>query len=116
MVKTAEEIVTFGQGNVEAFVKSGQIVATGMQDMTRMMVATAHASFEEALSAFKAMATAGSVRKAMDLQTALARSTVEKALTQSGHVAETSMKLAEQAIAPIATRVSLAVQTFGKVA
>lgn len=116
MVKTAEEIVTFGQGNVEAFVKSGQIVATGMQDMTKMMVATAQATLEEAMTAFKAMATARSVREALDLQTALARSTMEKAMTQSGQVAETSMKLAEQAIAPIATRFSLAVETFGKAA
>ena len=114
MVKTAEEFVTFGQGNVEAIVKSGQILATGMQDMTKNMAATAQASFDEALTAFRAMASARSVREAMDLQSALIRSTLEKALTQTGHVAESNLKLAEQAIAPIATRFSLAVETFGK--
>jgi phasin family protein len=116
MVKTAEEIVTFSQGNVEAFVKSGQILAAGMQDITKQMAATAQASFDEAMGAFKAIATARSVREAMDLQTQLARSTVEKAMTQTGQVAETTMKLAEQVVAPLASRFSLAVETFGKAA
>ena len=114
MVKTAEEIVTFGQGNVEALVKSGQILATGMQDMTKQMAATAQASFDEAMGTFRAIASARSVREAMDLQAALARSTLEKAVTQSGQVAESTLKLAEQVVAPIASRFTLAVETFGK--
>jgi phasin family protein len=116
MVKTAEELVTFGQGNVEALVKSGQVLANGMQTLTRQMAATAQASFEETLSTFNAIATARSVREAMDLQAALARSTIEKAMTQSGQVAESALKLTEQVVAPIASRFSLAVETFGRAA
>ena len=39
-MKTAEQFITFGQGNVEALVKSSQIVATGLQDLTKQMAAT----------------------------------------------------------------------------
>ncbi len=113
-MKTAEEFVTFGQGNVEACIRSGQILATGMQNLTKHMAASAQASFDEAMGTFKAIAAARSVREAMDLQAALARSTIEKAVTQTSQVAETTLKLTEQVVAPLASRFTLAVETFGK--
>ena len=114
MVKTAEELVTFGQGNIEAFVKSGQAFATGLQAMSKQFAAHAQASIDETMSAFRAIATARSVREAMDLQAALARSTMEKAMTHSGQAAESALKLTEQVVSPLATRFTLAVETFGK--
>ena len=113
-MKTAEEFMTFGQGNIEALVQSGQIVATGLQDLGKQIAADAQASLEETLSAYRALTNVGSLREAFDLQSSLARSTIEKAMAQSGKVAETSFKLAEQAIAPLANRVTYAVETFGK--
>ena len=70
----------------------------------------------ETLSTFRAMISVRSVKEAIDLQATLARSTIEKAVSHTGHVAETSFKLAEQAIAPIAGRVTLAVESFSKAA
>jgi phasin family protein len=113
-MKTAEEFVTFGQGNVEAFVKSGQILIAGVQDLTKQVAASAQASFEEALGTFKKITSARSVREALDLQAGYARSTLEKAVAQSGQVAESTLKLTERVVAPIASRLSLAVETFGK--
>lgn len=115
-MKTAEEMVTFGQGNIEALVKSSQIVATGWQDLGKTMAAHAQASMDEAMSTFRAMTGVRSIKEAFDLQTTLARSAVEKTLTQTGHVAESSFKLAEQAMAPIANRMSVAVSSFTKTA
>ncbi len=113
-MKTAEDFVSFGQGNVEAIVKSSQIMATGIQELTKQMAATAQASLDEAVSTFRAMAGVKSIKEVIELQTTLARSAVEKAMTQTSHVADTSMKLAEQAIAPITGRMTLAVESFGK--
>ncbi len=115
-MKTAEDFVSFGQGNVEALVKSSQIVATGLQDIGRMMATSAQASMSEAMETFHALSGVRSIQEAIDLQATLARSVVEKALTQTGQVAETSLKVAEQAIAPITSRMSLAVQSFGRAA
>ncbi len=115
-MKTAEEFVTFGQGNVEAIVKSGQIMATGMQELTKQMAASAQASMSEAMSMFQALSGVRSMKEAVELQTNMARTSVEKALTQTGHVAESGFKLAEQAFAPITSRMSLAVETFSKTA
>ena len=42
-VKTAEEFVSFSQGNVEALMKAGQIWAAGVQDLNKSFAATAQA-------------------------------------------------------------------------
>src|SRR3954452_24215864 len=52
-MKTAEELVAFGQGNFEAIVKSGQIWASGVQDIGKQMAANAQASFDDTMSTFK---------------------------------------------------------------
>lgn len=115
-MKTAEDFVAFSQGNVEAFVKSGQILAAGLQEMGRQFAAQTQAQTQEALSTFRRLSAAKSVREALDLQTSFARAAVEQAVAQTGKNAEASLKLAEQAFAPIGSRVALAVGTFGKAA
>ena len=42
-MKTAEELAKFNQGNFEALVKSGQIWASGVQDITKQAAASAQA-------------------------------------------------------------------------
>ena len=113
-MQTTEQLVNFGQGNVEALVKSSQIFTTGLQDLGKLMAASAQATMDDAMTAFHAMTSVRSLKDAADLQASLARSAMEKALTQSNQVAETSFKVAEQVFAPISGRMSLAVQSFGK--
>ena len=113
-MKTTEEFVAFGQGNVEAFMKSSQIWAAGMQDLSKQVAATAQANFDETMSTFKAMSTIKSLKDAFELQAGLARSTMEKTMAESGRLTDASLKLTEQAMAPITARVTLAVEKFGK--
>ncbi len=113
-MKTAEDMVTFGQGNMEAFVKAGQIWAAGVQDLSKQMAATAQAQMDQTVATFKALAGVKSFKEAVDLQSTLARSTVEKAVAETGKLTDASMKLAEQTFAPITARVTLAVEKFGR--
>ena len=113
-MQTAEEMMSFGQGNLEAVMKSGQIWASGVQDLSRQMAASAKASFDETMATFKALAGVKSFKEAVELQSSLARSSVEKAVAETGKLTDASMKLAEQAAAPLTARVNLAVETFGK--
>ena len=113
-MKTAEELVAFSQGNLEAMVKSGQIWAAGVQDIGKQIAATAQASFDETMSTFKALSSVKSLKDAFDLQASLARSTLEKTLAESGKLTDASMKLTEQTLAPLTARVSLAVEKFAK--
>jgi len=115
-MKTAEELVKFSQGNIEAFVKSGQIWSEGVQDLTKQAAASAQASYEENVSALKALSGARSVKDAIELQANHARSSVERAVANAGRFADASVKLAEQALAPLTARVTLAVEKFAKAA
>jgi len=114
-MKTAEELMEFAQGNGEALMKSGQIWAAGVQHISVQVVATAQASFNETMSVFKALTSVTSLKEAMDLQTNLARSTLEKTVNESGKLTKASFELTEQVIAPITARVTLAAEKFAKV-
>jgi phasin family protein len=113
-MKTAEEMVSFSQGNMEAFVKAGQIWAAGVQDISKQFAATAQASLDETMSTFKALSSVKSLKDAMELQASLARSALEKTMTESGRLTDASFKLTEQTLAPITARVTLAVEKFAK--
>ena len=53
-MKTAEEIMTFSQGNIEALTRSSQIWSTGVQDLSKQVAASAQASIDETVGMFKA--------------------------------------------------------------
>jgi phasin family protein len=116
MMKTTEEFVAFGQANAEALMKSGQIWATGVQELTKQFATTAKASFEESVSTMKAITTAKSVKEAMELQSCFAKTAFEKAVAESKQMTDASIKLTEQTLAPITARVTVAVESFGKAA
>jgi len=115
-IKATEELVAFGQGNLEAFLKAGQIWAAGVQDLSKAVTATAQAQLDETLATVKALAGVKSLKDAVDLQTTLARASVEKAVAEAGKLTDASLKLAEQTFAPLTARVSLAVEKFSHAA
>lgn len=114
-MKTTEALFAFSQGNVEAITRSSQILATGAQDIGQSLAATARASLEDTMGTFKAFSTVKSVKEAMELQSGLFRTMMERAVSQTSQLTASSMKLSEQAFAPITARLSLAAETFGRV-
>jgi phasin family protein len=114
MMKSTEELVAFGQANMEAFVKSGQIWSAGVQELTKQIATSAKASFDESVSTLKAISTARSVKEAIDLQSTFAKAALEKAVAESNKITDASIKLTEQTLAPITARVTVAVESFGK--
>ena len=115
-MKTAEDFVAFNQSNVEAIVKSSQIWSAGVQDLSKQVAATAQAQFEETVSVFKALSGLKSFKDALELQSSFARSAMEKSMAQSSRLTDASLKLTEQALAPITARVTTAVESFSKAA
>ncbi len=115
-IKTAEDLVSFGQGNLEALAKSSQIWAAGVQDLGKQLAASAQAQVDQTMATWKALASAKSLKEAMELQSSLARASVEKAVAETGKLTDASIKLAEQAFAPLTARISLAAERFGRVA
>lgn len=111
-IHTAEQFAKFQQGNLEAMVKAGQIFAAGLQDIGKHVAAQAQANFEEGTATFRALTSVKSLKEAIELQTSFAKTSLEKAMAESTKLTETSLKLAEQACAPLTARVNAAVETF----
>lgn len=116
MTKTAEDFMAFGQSNMDAIMKSGQIWAAGMQGISKQVATTVQASFDETLAAFKAMTAVKTPKDALDIQTNLVRANLEKAVTETSKLTEASRKLAEQAFAPITSQMNAVAEKFAKVA
>lgn len=114
-MKTAEDFLAFGQSNMDAFVKSSQIWAAGVQDISKQVAASAQASFDETMAAFKAMSGVKNPKDAMDMQANLVRANMEKAVAETSKITDASMKLAEQAFAPITAQMTAAAEKFAKV-
>lgn len=113
-MKTSEEFLAFTQGNMEAFVKASQIYAAGFQDISKNVAASSKASIEDSVAFGKSLMGVKSVKEAFDLQTGYAKASIEKAVAESNKFADASVKLAEEAVAPLTARITMAVETFGK--
>jgi len=113
-MKTSEEMLAFSQGNLEALIKSSQIYATGFQDISKHLAASSKASLEESVAFTKSLMGVKSVKEAVDLQTGYAKASIEKAVAETNKITDATVKLAEQAVAPLTARITLAVETFGK--
>ena len=116
ITQTTEQLVSFSQANVEAMVKSSQIWAAGVQDIGKTFAATAQAQMDATMATLKAFTSVKSFKDAIELQTTLARSSVESVVAETGKLTDASMKLAEQTFAPITARVNVAMEKFGKAA
>ncbi len=54
------------------------------------------------------------MKEAVELQAHFAKVSIEKAVAEGNKLTDATVKLAEQAIAPLTARMTLAVETFGK--
>ncbi len=113
-MKKAEEMASFNQGTVEALVKSGQIWASGIQDIGKQLMTTAQAQLDETVTTMKTLAGMRSFKDLLDAQANFTRAAMEKTMTETGKLTDASLKLAEQVMAPLTARVSLAVETLTK--
>ena len=116
MINSTVDFAAIGKDNLEAFTASTKIWAAGVQDLTQQFAATAKASFDESMATFKALTAVKSFKEAIDLQSSYSKAAVAKALAESTKLTEASMKLTEQALAPITARMATAVGTFSKAA
>jgi phasin family protein len=116
MINNSVDFAAIGKENLEAFTASGKIWAAGVQDLTKQFAATAKASIEESVATFKALSTVKSVKEAIDLQSTYSKAALAKAMTESTKLTEASIKLTEQALAPITARMAAAVEVFSKAA
>lgn len=103
-----------GQQNIDAMVKAGQIMAVGMESVSREWMSFAQAYAEANAAAATRMFSAKTMQEAIDLQNAYARESFDKAVAETGKLTEMSVKLASDALAPIQSRVNVTVEKLLK--
>jgi len=100
----------FAKGNVEAFVESSKILAAGLQELTSAYVSEGRTGFETLTAEVKELAAAKSPTDFLKLQNDLAKKHFDEAVAAASKHSEALIKLANEAVQPISTRVSLAVE------
>jgi phasin family protein len=104
------EINEFNKGNVEALVESGKILAAGLQDMGKEYVAEGKTAFETFTADVKEAVAVKSPADFFKLQGEILRRNFDAAVAAGSKRSEAIVKLANDAYAPLSSRVSLAVE------
>jgi len=112
----AGEMTEMTKGNVEALVEAGKILGAGVQDLARGEFEAAKGAFETATADLKAMAAVKSPTELFKLQGEIARRNFDAAVARASKNAEVSLKLANDAFAPISSRMSLAAERLSNAA
>lgn len=112
--KATEEAVEFGRGNIEALTKATQTYVSGLQDLSKQAFAVMQALNEQAVANAKALATVKSLKEAAELQSSFAKAQLEKSISEATRLNEAAFKLAEQSSAPIAARMTLAMEKMAR--
>jgi phasin family protein len=116
MINNTKDFLAFGKANFEAITESGKIWAAGAQDMTKQVAGSAMTSYDESIALAKALSAVKSVKEAIDLQSTLGVASISRAAVDAKTLADTSVKLTEQAMAPLKARVVVAVGSLKKAA
>ena len=111
-----QDVVEFQKGNVEALVQSGKILAAGMQDMGRTYVAEIKSAAETVQGDVKKVAAVKSPTELFQLQGEIARRNFDAMVSTTSKNTEAMLKLANEAFAPLSSRMSLAAEKVRKAA
>ena len=106
----------FTKGNVEAMVESGKILATGLQTMSKEIVADGRTAFETVTGEVKQIAAVKSPTELIKVQGEIARKNLDTAIALSSKNSEALLKLATDVFTPISGRFSLAAEKIRKLA
>ncbi|MBX7500665.1 phasin family protein [Qipengyuania sp. YG27] len=111
-----KDAVEFQKGNLEALVASGKILAAGMQDMGRTYVEEAKSAAETVQEDVKKFTAIKSPTELFQLQGEIARRNFDALVATTSKNTEAMLKLANEAFAPVSTRMSLAAEKVRKAA
>jgi len=110
------EATEFAKGNVEAIVEAGKIYSAGLQDLGKTYVEDAKGAFETLTGDMKEIAAIKSPTELFQLQGKLMRRNFDAMVAFGSKSSETMVKLANDTMAPLSSRMSLAAEKVSKVA
>ena len=100
MMKSFEEIQSFGKGGIEAYVAASTAMTKGLQAMAQETAEFSRKSLEKTTAAFEKATAAKSIDKALEVQQAYARDTYESMVAQMTKLNELYVSAAKEAYKP----------------
>lgn len=102
--KGYDDLAVVGKDNIDACLKSGTILAKGMEALGNEVVKYTQTSIEKNMAAAKTMMGARTLREAVDLQTNYARESFDSMVAETAKLTGLSVELANQALEPLQSR------------
>ena len=109
------EMASMNKESVDAFVKAGELFTKGAESVSKAYFDFAQASAEASVEATKAMMTAKTVKDFVDIQSDFARTSFDNFLSESSRLSEMTVKVANDAFAPIQTQLNASFEKAFKV-
>lgn len=114
LFKSFDDLTAFNKANVEAAVAAGTLMGKGMEDLGKALFEFSKISTDNAVATLKAIMTAKSVREVVEVQSEFSKAAFDGMLAESAKLSEMSVKVANEAMAPINARVNATVEKFAK--
>ena len=109
-----DEVQAISKANVEALVKSSQIVAKGVEDLSKAIFSYAQASVQQSVDLGQAYAGVKTLKDLTDLQNKTTQKSIESMVAEGTKLSEISVKVANDAFEPINARISELVRKVSK--
>ncbi len=106
--------MAFGQSQLSALMQSSQIMATGLQEISKEIAASNKASIEDSVAFTKSLIAAKSPADAAKLQAGFVKATLEKGVAHNRELSQATVELAKQAARPINDQIAKASAVFKK--
>lgn len=114
MLKGYEDYAAFNKATVDALVKSSTIAVKGAEDINKELVAFAQASFDNSVAIGRALLSAKSFNEVVELQNSYAKQSFDSLVAEATKLQELSVKVTNEAFAPLNARVNAAVEKLAK--
>jgi phasin family protein len=114
LFRNYEEFSQLSKENIDAFVKSGTIVAKGFEEAGKAWIDFTRRSFETSVETAKAVMSAKDLREVVDVQSDFARTSFDSLVNEGSRLSELGVKVANEALEPIQSRINDTVEKILK--
>ena len=114
VVKSYDDVATFGKDNVEAIMAAGNAATKGVEALNAEFLAFSKSAMEDSIAAAKAAMGAKTLQDLIELQTDFAKTSFDSYLQQSSKFGEMAARVAQDTFQPINARVQAAVEKLVK--
>ena len=104
MIKTVDDLITFNRDNIEAMTAANQVIAKGLESISKESLAFSSRALEDAVVATKQIGACKTPTEATNLQSKLVKDNWEALVAQSKKITEMTNTVVKDALDPLNAR------------